>query len=416
MPFLERLQHTEPELRRRFEIDDHLARHDKALRALYQVAAFGDVEKYVVKHKLYDQAISLTHESQEHLLAITHLHAKYLQSIAQHSKAGEAYRTIDDLSSASDCFRLAHRWQESLDCAQRAKFSVLRLDELARILAEDLMESKDYTSAAYIHEHHLHDLPSAARLHCRAYNFPEAERTVATTKDPSLYEKVLDEGLKTARSTISDLLRECTSQLHAQVPRIRELRLKKSQNPLAFLQGDSLSQETGDIPDNVSLAPTDASTAGGGGASLFTRYTGAQSGTVGTNVTRQTSKNKRREERKKARGKKGSVYEEEYLVNSVGRLVERVNSVHEDVRKIVEGLKRRAMEELGNALERQLRDVIALCKTSVPVVFEELEEQDVPDVEEFLDSGREELSAGDGGIRSVGECKLQSIGVGTEKD
>ena len=379
MPFLERLQDTKPEERRRFEIDDHLKRHAKALESLYPYSDFENFQAYVVKHCLYEQAIQITLSNSTQALTVTGLHAKHLQAHAHYGKAGEAYRTTEDFSSASDCFRLAHRSQESLECAQLAHFSITQSTELANVLAEDLIESKDYSSAAQIQEHHLHDLPAAARLYCKAYNFPEAERTIALTNDPNLLETILDEGLKAAFATLSELLSDCKSQLHAQVPRIRELREKKSQNPLAYLEGDSLDQKDGqDIPDNVSLADTEASTVG---ASLFTRYTGAQSGTVGTNVTRQTSKNRRREERKRARGKKGSVYEEEYLVNSVRRLIERVNSIHEDLAKVLKGLQGRGMVELGEALKSQMDDVIVHCRSSAEVIFEEME--DAPQILDF---------------------------------
>ena len=128
---------------------------------------------------------------------------------------------------------------------------------------------------------------------------------------------MLDPGLVDGMAAMTEMLAEMKAQLEAQVPRIRELRDKKRQDPLAFYEGDPLpggAEGGGDIPDNVSLAPTDASTAGGG--TLFTRYTARSSGdeTLGTDVTRRSSKNRRREERKRARGKKGSVYEEEYLV------------------------------------------------------------------------------------------------------
>lgn len=164
---------------------------------------------------------------------------------------------------------------------------------------------------------------------------------------------------------MTELLVDCKSQLNAQIPRIRELRAKKAEDPLAFWDGDI--NDGADIPDNVSLAPTDASTAGGG--SLFTRYTN-RTGTVGTNATRRTSKNRRREERKKARGKKGSVYEEEYLVNSVGRLVERVNAVGGEVERLVVGLMRRGMRERARAVQGAMCEVVGMCRRCVGEVFE----------------------------------------------
>lgn len=166
---------------------------------------------------------------------------------------------------------------------------------------------------------------------------------------------------------MTELLANCKTQLVKQVPRIRELRAKKAEDPLAFFNGDA--NEGTDIPDNVSLAPTDASTTGG---SLFTRYTN-RTGTVGTNATRKTSKNRRKEERKKARGKQGSVYEEEYLVNSVGRLIERINLVNEEVERLIVGLMRRGMRERARAVENAMVEVVELCWNCMGEVFADVE-------------------------------------------
>ena len=119
-----------------------------------------------------------------------------------------------------------------------------------------------------------------------------------------------------------------------------------------------------DVPDNVSLAETDASTS----ASLFTRYTG-RTGSLNTETTRRTSKNRRREERKRARGKKGSVYEEGYLVNSIRRLIERVDSVREDVEKLIISCARRGMREQAIAIESAMMEVVGLCRACVDEVF-----------------------------------------------
>lgn len=182
---------------------------------------------------------------------------------------------------------------------------------------------------------------------------------------------------------MTELLADCKSQLNAQIPRIRELRAKKAEDTLAFFDGDV--NDGADIPDNVSLAPTDASTAGGG--SLFTRYTN-RTGTVGTNATRRTSKNRRREERKKARGKKGSIYEEEYLVNSVGRLVDRVNAVNEEVDRLVVGLMRRGMRERAGAVQNAMVEVVELCKGCLMEVFDTEARDTVDEQEREHEDGR----------------------------
>ncbi|KAK8175837.1 hypothetical protein IWX90DRAFT_123249 [Phyllosticta citrichinensis] len=103
---------------------------------------------------------------------------------------------------------------------------------------------------------------------------------------------------------------------------------------------------------------------------FLTRYTGNSQSTLATNTTRRSSKNRRREERKRARGKKGSVYEEEYLVNSIARLIERVNTVADDVARLVQGLAQRRMRGRAEAVQRGIREVVELARGCVAEVFE----------------------------------------------
>ena len=132
---------------------------------------------------------------------------------------------------------------------------------------------------------------------------------------------------------------------------------------------------------------------------MFTRYTGNGSvGTVGTGVSRATSKNKRREERKRARGKKGSVYEEEYLVASVGRLIARIESVRDEVQRLVEGLVRRGMWERARAVEAAMAEVVGMCKTCIPEVFGTGEE-----VKKEVVEGEEQEWAPTGGDRVLAD-------------
>lgn len=152
---------------------------------------------------------------------------------------------------------------------------------------------------------------------------------------------------------------------------------------MAFFEGTAA--EGNDYPDNISLAPTDASTSAG---TFMTRYTNRSTGTLASNATRKTSKNRRREERKRARGKKGSVYEEEYIVNSIGRLIERTNSISEEVARLVEGLMRRAMRERAVAVENAIMDVAEMCKTCVPEVWQVQVKPQASGEEEVLDPNR----------------------------
>jgi len=362
LPFLQKLQDMAT-LRRQYFIDDYLGRSSNAIRHLYDLDAFDEVESYVVTHTMYSQALEMYRYQDEKLAVIMRLYGDYLQKNEKYKEAGIAYEYLRDYPLACESYRLAHMWRESLSCAGIMPMPKSQIQSLALKLAEDCIDSKDFHSAAIIHQDYLCDIASAARLFCKGYHFADAMRIFSVDHQFGLLQQVIGVGLVEGMATVTELLADCKSQLNVQVPRIHELREKKVKDPLAFFEGDVTGGV--DIPDNVSLAPTDASTMG---VSLFTRYTNG-TGTVATNVTRQTSKKRQREERKRARGKKGSVYEEEYLVNSVGRLVDRVNAVSDEVERLVVGLMRRGMRERALAVEAAMVEVVQLCKVSIDDVF-----------------------------------------------
>lgn len=382
MPFLQSLQNL-PMLRRRYQIDHHLKKHGKALVSLHGLEAHEEVKTYTVQHSLYTTALDLYKYDRVHLDSMTRLYAEYLSKQSQHSSAAALFESLGDHSSAYPLYALAHRWQEALTCATLAPLDQPRLVALASSLATTCTEElRDYRAAATIHMDYLDDIRSAARLLCKGSYFAEASR-VLTKKGCSASElaPIIDAGLTEKCGEILELVADCKTQLGAQVPRIEELRRKKEEDPLAFYGGDPslLADADGmdnNIPDNVSLAATDASTLGA--QSLFTRYGSNASkfgGTVASNVSRRTSKTKRREERKRARGKKGSVYEEEYLVASVARLIARVNGVHDEVRRLLSGLVRRGMRDQVAKIDEVLTDICLRCSEAKVVVWQVPQDQ-----------------------------------------
>ena len=373
LPFLQSL-HSLPEYRRQFQIDNHLKNHTKALAALHALEAHGELQGYLIKHSLYTNAMELYKYDSPRLRHISTLYAGYLASTSQHFAAATLFESLGDYNSAYPLYALAHRWRESLSCASLTSLPADQLLIHATGLATSLAEeSRDYRSAATIHLDYLSDPITAARLLCRGSYFAYASRLLSLPQHnsngspPSLLAHqiptIIHPLLLDKFSELLDLLTDSHTQIKAQVPRIFELRRLATSDPFSFLGGDPTisvadpSNYNGpEIPDTISLAPSDLSTRAGGGGSLFTRGGSHLStrfgGTQYTANSRKTSKTRRREERKRARGKPGSVYEEEYLVGSVRRLVDRVNGVHEEVVRVVEGLLR--MHSVGGAGEETL--------------------------------------------------------------
>jgi elongator complex protein 1 len=362
LPYLQGLNDM-PSFRRQFTIDNDLKRYSKAMSHLNALNAFDELKQYMAKHDLYSAAIEMYRYDSAKLAELMRLYANYLSSRNRYKEAGIAYEYVHDYASAYEVYRSAGLWQECLAAAALAEVSDDEISNLATDLAASLEEAKDYSSAATVHLEYLQDLETAARLLCKGYHFSSATRLVASHKNPELLKTVIDSGLVEASAAMTEMLAEMRSQLGAQVPRLRELRQKKAEDPMTFLDGGG--HDDSDIPDDISIAPTDASTTG----TFMTRYTNRSMGTLATNATRKTSKNRRREERKRARGKKGTVYEEEYLVNSIARLIERLNEIGEDECRLVEGLMRRAMRERAVAVESTMQDVADACRACMEEVF-----------------------------------------------
>jgi len=372
LPFIQEL-HRMPALNRQFTIDDKLGRKEKALAHLQNLNNFTDVEKYVVKHSLYQHALGLYRHDEQRHKRLTDLYAAHLKSISRFREAGLAYESLGNFPEAVDCYLKAGVacWRECLYVAQQEQdppISSEKLQQIASTLADALREAKDYAAAATIHVEYLDAIEAAIQCFCKGYLFADAMRLVTLHKRPELLQSAIDPGLSEAFSSSTEFMADCKAQLKAQVPRIAELRKKAHEDPLAFYEGEYGRQEH--IPDDVSIA---ASSRLSTSASLFTRYTGKAGsvGTVGSNVSRATSKNRKREEKKRARGRKGTVYEEEYLVNSVRRLVERVESTKGEIQRLVFGLARRGMSEQARTIEMLAGQVIEACRNAIREIWGE---------------------------------------------
>ncbi|KAF2710609.1 elongator complex protein 1 [Pleomassaria siparia CBS 279.74] len=364
LPHLQSL-HDLPPLRRRFKIDDQLGRRTKALTHLKDLEVFEELQAYVRQHGLYPEALKMYQYDSAHLREIMRLYADHLSSNNQHKEAAIAYEYLSDHASAWPCYRSANLWSEALSSATLANIPSSDLTSLATSLAEGLTESKDYLPASTITLDYLNDVPTATKLLCRGCHFAEAVRIAVLHHQAVLIEEVIDPGLIERSGDMTEFLAEMKIQLQAQVPRLKDLRAKKAEDPLAFFDGVT---EDANIPDNVSLAPTDTTS----GGTFMTRYTN-RSGTVNTQSTRKTSKKKRQEERKRARGKKGTVYEEEYLTNSIERLIERINSMHDELQRLVEGLLKRGMRERADAVSNAANEVVSKCNEAVEEMYVEKE-------------------------------------------
>lgn len=375
LPFLQNL-HQQTPIRRRFLIDDHLKKYQKALEALHDLGeeAHGEFDTYVGLHGLHRQALALYRRNEGRFSTILGLYAAFLYNNGLYSEAGLAYDQLGDSENALDAYIAGRKWKEALALV----LTEMSLKTAAERLVAALTDDNRFQEAAEVEERFLGNIELAVGLYCRGYRYDSAILAASHHKKPDLLVLVVDPQLGDGFGTIAELLADCKGQIESQLRRLRELRAKKSEDPYAFY-GISEADDL-DTPDNVSVAASETSTT----PSFFTRYTGKTAGTAKTGASRKTSKNKKREDRKRAKGRKGTIYEEEYLVQSVGRLVDRLDSTEADAVRLIEGLLRRRMREQAYQLQTQWVELVDFLKENVAEIYEMSEK----DRERVDDEGR----------------------------
>ncbi|RCK56695.1 Elongator complex protein 1 [Candida viswanathii] len=262
-----------------------------------------DVNQYTRLFGLYDVKLTLVIAQQsqmdpkEYLPFLQNLHfliddylKNYELALSWLHEQGEAsYAEFDDYVVQHDLYKPA---------LKTYVYDKARTNAIMKLFAEHLKELKEFGEAetaeklvdTLTEDHKYSDAAEIEYLFWATLK-PQSSSTVNTekTKKPELIESVVDvqigEGL---------------------LKRLRELRTKKQEDPYSFYGvPDDL-----DTPDNVS-------------------YTGKTAGTA-------------------KQGRKGTIYEEEYLIKSVGRLLERLEQTQPDAIKLIEG----NIDEIHNMSEK----------------------------------------------------------------
>lgn len=366
LPFLQSL-YEQTDLRKKVMVDTYLKKYSKALDSLILIpeSEKGDIKDeivdFIIDHELYKHALKLYRYDEQNFNLILKNYANYLHDKVKYVDAALAYEKLGMFEDALEDYITGNKWLEAISIALKPEFKEEKLQDTCEQLVSNLTYIHEYESAGYITYKYLGNIKESLELYCKDYYFSKAIEICMLEEKPEMIESIIDPLMGDGFGSIAELVADCKGQIDSQLRRLRELREKKLQDPYAFY-GEA---DNGDTPDNVSIAPSETSTK----ESFFTRYTGKTSGTAQTGASRRTAKNKRREERKKARGKKGTVYEEEYLIQSVGRMIERIERTEPEALRLIEGLIRRSKMEQALLIQRNFNDLITLLKDNVVEIY-----------------------------------------------
>ncbi|EJT98268.1 IkappaB kinase complex IKAP component [Dacryopinax primogenitus] len=356
LPFLRELAELE-ENYQRFRIDDHLGRHSTALEHLRLAGdtQWDRAKKYVDVHAhLWPHALRLWKEDKEKEAELQEMYGDYLMEKKDYSSAALAFLLSQKTEKALQAQEAALAWRDLFALATQAGASPDRLSAIGRRVADKLCSKRRYAESAQVLLDYVHDVDEAVNTLLLGSGYNEAVRVAYLHQCPELVEdRVRPSVLNSAENVLEDL-EEMGEQLRKQVTRWEELQEKKRAYPGEFYhQGEEEEGEGLGVHDVDVMSATTAGT-------RFTRFTLAPTILTSGTGTTKSAKGRRKTERKRLSGKKGSVDEEEYLVSSVLKLCTRLEGVQREVGGLVRFLilwEEGRARELGRALEGFEREV-----------------------------------------------------------
>ncbi|KAG0700203.1 pol II transcription elongation factor [Suillus ampliporus] len=354
LPFLRELRAL-PQYYQHFKIDDHLKRRAKALRNLSLAGPeyFQEALDYLDTYQLHDEGLAIWQGTDKYTDVLS-VYGTWLFDRHEYHQAATVFIEASDARRAMVSYERALQWQELFELCLKEQLNDEEITEIAYRIADELFSKKRFSESARVLLDYAKDVRQAVNSLVQGNEFAEARRIVTLHAKPELVDQLLLPCALDCCSQIGDDINEMREQLHKQVARLTELRIKKVEEPDAFYNLDDPTLHNVDVMTDVSMAPT-----------AFTRYTVAPSATSKT--SKRSSKTKRKMERKLGSGRKGTVDEEEYLLKSVTKLVERCATTQGEIRKILphllqfsqvhreEGV---ALQVEFNQLQSELREAI----------------------------------------------------------
>lgn len=322
LPFLQSLRDLDPNMRK-FKIDDHLGNYSSGLRHLSAVdnEDFDAVVRYTKLHSLYSLALELYSADVEKTKTLRSIQGDWLMETSKPFEAGLAFALAGEIDKAVEGYRQAEAWQEmfALIIQHPESFDLI---ENAKDMASRLSASGRHLETATILLEFADDVDLAISSLCDSQAFSQAIRTALSKSRPALVTEVILPAAEEFSQSFLEELEQLQEDLTKQAERLDELKVARETNPELFflIQKDKDGEEAHDALDGVD-AMTEATTIF---RTDYSRYTqgvqqsgqSAMSSRSGRSSAK-SSKMRKKEAKKKAAGKKGSIYEEEYLLNTM---------------------------------------------------------------------------------------------------
>ncbi|KAJ1822083.1 putative elongator complex protein 1 [Coemansia sp. RSA 2599] len=408
---------------RRFKIDAQLGRSELALEHLCaayneQRDLWPEVVGYVQETALYPLAMRhLASVDQARFREMSELFGDYQAQLpssgasaqgtgtAEWGQAAASYMLAGAHAKAIGAFVQAKEWRAAmaLACAPDASgsSSAQAIHDVAVRASAVLADSHLFMDAATVLLEYTEEDEDAVALLVRGGHWAEAVRSALLRDRADLIETTVRPGLARAYESLEEDIGEIREALAGKCGRLREVRSKPLEmiveRQAALALGGSAADDAS-LLDNIDVMSDTTSL-----ASKFSTFTGtvtnASSRMTGS-TARRISKNKRKkEERRKVRGKKGSIYEESYLVDSISKLIDRVRVNQTAVREMSWALMRAGQLVQAAELQETFGAVVAFVLDNADFVF---------------DQQRVQMRLGENGVPEPMPLEVNEFGVASQ--
>ncbi|KAG0411515.1 hypothetical protein HPB47_011369 [Ixodes persulcatus] len=232
VPFLKELNKLELNYRR-FKIDLHLGRHEKALK---NISLCGKCESHfeeclnlIKSQRLFTSALYLFPEGSDQYKEVWGIYGDYLLQKKHYEEAGLVYQRCGKLEKALTAFELCLNWSLLVSVAHQLDYDQDKLQSLARRVVDAMLLAKCYKEAAEICECFVKDEYEVIRILVDAHLWDDAFAKIHQLKTPDLLERLWRPAVKSEFETLAETANSLSQTWSKHVQRLMIVReLKKT--------------------------------------------------------------------------------------------------------------------------------------------------------------------------------------------
>lgn len=364
LPFLANLQKL-PMHYQRYKIDEYLKRWDKALENLSkdEEDRFNECLVLIEKHNLYMKAIELFKNDDKKLFKVYEIYGDFFFSKKDYHQAALVYNSGNHFEKSLKCYQLLGDWKKAITTAHRMGMKDSELSNLYLELANSLKSLYRYEDASELFEYYCKDINEA--LTCLILGSLWSNAIMFCYKY-GMTEKI-DTDIKPALLTSKDALLKQINE--------STVKIMKYHNRLITLRANKYLQSQNETTPEVEGSETSSMYSGSDSSSRSGRSFYSQS-------SRSSKRSRKKPSKKKISGRKGSPYEEEYLMQELPQLLP-TEKLQEDVNNHLKHLYEFGYTDDCKELQKSLQVLIdyatkakVLLSSVSPKTREELDEEE----------------------------------------